>query len=136
MVSGEEQRDSATHIHVFILAQTPLLSRLLRNIEFHVLCVRILLVILFIYSSMHMSIPNSVLPPHPSPWESISSFSKSVSLFLFCKLVYLYCFFLDSPYKGYHILFLLLCLTSLSMTISRSIQVATNGIIPSFLMAD
>ena len=33
MVSGEEQRDSALHIHVSILPQTPLLSKLPNNIE-------------------------------------------------------------------------------------------------------
>ena len=33
IVSGGQQRNSAIHIHVFILPQTPLLSRLTHNIE-------------------------------------------------------------------------------------------------------
>ena len=33
IVSGGQQRDSVIHIHVFILSQTPLSSRLLHNIE-------------------------------------------------------------------------------------------------------
>ena len=37
--------------------------------------------------------------------------------------------FLDSTYKRYHMIIVFLCLTSLSMTISRSIHVAANGII-------
>ena len=45
---------------------------------------RSLLVIHFKYSSVYMSIPNSLtIPsPHPSPLVTISSFSKSVSLCL------------------------------------------------------
>ena len=33
VISGEQQRDSAIHIHASILPQTPLPSRLLDNIE-------------------------------------------------------------------------------------------------------
>ena len=33
IVSGEQRRDSAVHVHVFILPQTPLPSRLPHNIE-------------------------------------------------------------------------------------------------------
>ena len=40
-----------------------------------------------------------------------------MNLFLFCKLVHLYHFFLDSTYKGCHVIFLLLWLTSLNMTL-------------------
>ena len=36
IVSGEQGRDSAVHIHVSILPQTPLLSRLPHNTEFPV----------------------------------------------------------------------------------------------------
>ena len=36
--SGEQQRDSVIHIHVSILPQTPLLSRLPHNIELSSLC--------------------------------------------------------------------------------------------------
>ena len=56
--------------------------------EFPVLYSRSLLVFPFKYSHVYMSIPNSqpVPPCYPSPLVTIiSSFSKSVSLFLFCK---------------------------------------------------
>ena len=42
--------------------------------------------------------------------------------------------FLDSIYKQYHIIFVL-CLTSLSMTISGSIHAIANGMISFFYMA-
>ena len=38
IVSGEQQRDSAIHIHVPILPQTPLPSRLSRNTEQSSMC--------------------------------------------------------------------------------------------------
>ena len=38
IVSGEKQRDSAIHIHAFILSQTPLPSSLLYNIEQSSIC--------------------------------------------------------------------------------------------------
>ena len=40
------------------------------------------------------------LPNCPFPLATISPLSMSVSLFLFCKEVHLYHFFLDSIYKG------------------------------------
>ena len=43
--------------------------------------------------------------------------------------------FLDSIYKQYHIIFVL-CLTSLSMTISGSIYVAANGSTSFLFMAE
>ena len=47
---------------------------------------------------------NSLIIPSPNlPLVTIRSFSKSVSPFLVCKLVYLYNLFLDSAYKGYYI---------------------------------
>ena len=82
--------------------------------EFPVLYSRSLLVIHFKYSRVYMSIPKSlIIPfPHPSrPPTTISSFSKSVSLFLFYKQFHLCHFFLDSMYKGCHTVFPLLCLT-------------------------
>ena len=42
-------------------------------------------------------------------------------------------YFLDSTDKWHHIIFVFLCLTSLSILISRSIHVATNGNISFFL---
>ena len=41
IVSGEQRRDSAIHVHVFHLPQTPLPSRLPRNIEQSSLCCKI-----------------------------------------------------------------------------------------------
>ena len=65
IVSGEQQRDSAMHIHVSILLQTPLLSRLPHNIEQSALCYgRSLLFIHFKYSRTYMLIPNSVAIPY------------------------------------------------------------------------
>ena len=61
-----------------------------------------------------MLIPNSLTIPTPHPYAlvTIGSFSKSVSLFLFCKYIHLYYFFLDFVYMECHIIFLLLCLSS------------------------
>jgi len=110
-------RDLATHIHVSILPQIPFPSRLPHNIEWSSLCYTVgpyWLPILNTAMCMYASIPNSLtilsthhpLPPtlHPLP-RTISSFSKSVSL---CSESYVhsYHFFLDSTYKGCHIIFL------------------------------
>ena len=48
-----------------------------------------LLVIHFKYSSVYIFILNSLTLPsfHPSPWATLNSFSKSMSLFLFCKFI-------------------------------------------------
>ena len=60
-----------------------------------------------------------------------SWFSLSVGLFLFC--VYIHSIiFLDSTYEWHHIVFVFLCLISLSIVFSRSIHVATNGTISFF----
>ena len=77
-----------------------------------------------------MSIPDSLTIPSlqppcaptpcPPPPVTISSFSKSVSLFLFCKYVHLYHFFLDSAISDIIQYFSLsVWLTSLSKTLSR-----------------
>ena len=65
---------------------------------------------------------------------TISLFSMSVSLFLFCNFICV--IFLDFMYKWHHIIFVFLCLNTLSMIISRSIHVAINGIISFFFMAE
>ena len=80
IVSGEQWRDLAIHVHGSILFQIPLPSRLA---EFHVLHSRSLLVIHSKYSSVYMPIPNS--PTIPPTLATINPFSKSVNLFLFCK---------------------------------------------------
>ena len=80
IVSGGLQRDSAIYIHVSILPQTCLPSRLPHNIEQSSLCCRTLLVIHFKYTSVYMLVPNSLTIPncYPSPLETISSFSEAV----------------------------------------------------------
>ena len=88
----------------------------------------------FKYSIVHMSVPKSLTIPSRTsfPPAAVSLFSRSVNLFLFCELVRLYHFFLQSTYKGCPTIFLLLCLTSLSMALSRVIHVAAGGIISFF----
>ena len=74
-----------------------------------------------------------------SPSVAISLFSTSVTQFLFWKQVHLYhdFFFKGSTYKQCHKIFAFsVRLTSLSLTISRSIHNAANGIILLFFMAE
>ena len=88
----------------------------------------------FIQQCKHV---NSNVPIYPSLTSftlvTISSFSKSVNMFLFCKQVYLYHFQIPliSILRWY--LSVSVCFTSLGMIISRSIHVAANGIIAFFL---
>ena len=83
-ISNEQWRDSVIHIYMY-----PFSSRLPSHPGCHiklsrVLCSRSLLVIYFKYSSVCMSIPNSLTMPLPPSFPSthnhkfISSFSKSV----------------------------------------------------------
>ena len=60
LVSGGQQRDSATHTDVSILPQTPFAPRLPHNIEFPVLYSRSLLVFHFKYSHVYMPIYGSM----------------------------------------------------------------------------
>ena len=83
-VSGDQRRDSAIHIHC-PLKPPPMHVDIKYWAKFHVLCNRFLLVIHFKYSSVYMTFPKSLTLP--SPLATISSFSKSVSLFLFCKFI-------------------------------------------------
>ena len=57
-------------------------------------------------------------------WVYFHSVNKFICIF--------FVFFLDSMYKWFHVVFIFLWLTSLSMIISRSIHVAANGIISFF----
>ena len=83
IVSGEQRRDPAIHIHVSILLQPILPPRLPHNIEQSSLC--------YTVGPFWLSILNIALCPCPSQMPPILSlatinlFSKSVSLFLFCK---------------------------------------------------
>ena len=71
-----------------------------------------------------------------SPLATIRLFSTSVTFFFsyfVSKFICAIFFFFFYITHGIFMVFVLLCLTSLSMTVSRSIHVATNGIICSFL---
>ena len=75
-----------------------------------------------------MSIPISqfIPPSFPLKHKFVFYICDSVSVFVnkfICTI------FLDFTCKQYHMIFVFLCLTSLSMIISRSIHVAANGII-------
>ena len=82
LVSGVQKSNSVMCMCIFILFQT--LFQTEYWVEFSVLYSRSLLVSYFISSSMLIPSSEFILPlPH------ISLFSKSVSPFLFCKLVYI-----------------------------------------------
>ena len=64
IVSSEQQRDSATHIHVSILLQTPLTSRLPHNTEESSLCYTVGSYLLSILNACVHTNPK--LPNNPS----------------------------------------------------------------------
>ena len=87
-----------------------------------------LLIVCLIHTSVCLLIPSSRYPsPHISDLVTISLFSvcKSLSVFKTSSLVSF--LKLDSTHEGYHAVFVLL--TSFSMIIARSIDVAVNVII-------
>ena len=96
---------------------------------------RTLLVISFKYISMSMSIRISLTIsfPHSFPLATTSSFFSSMNLCLFCRKVHLY-HFLKITHVSDIIWYLSFSvwLISPSRIISRSIHVATNGIISFF----
>ena len=138
IVSGAQQSNSV-HTHVSLLPQAPVPSRLPHNIEQSSLCYTAgpcwLPFLNIAVCTCQPQTPCLSLPSTLPSLVTISSFAKSVSPFLFCKYVHLYHFFLYSAYK-WCMIFLFPCLSSLSMTISRSIHVAAKGIISSFFMAE
>ena len=79
-----------------------------------------------------MSVPISQFIPSlpPGNHKFVFYICNSISVLQISSFVPL---FLDSTYKQCHMVFVFLCLTLLSMTISRSIHVAANGIILFFL---
>ena len=90
IVSGEQQKDSAIHTHIHSPPDSPSIQATTQHwAEFHMLYSRSLLVIHFKYISVYMLIPNSLIIPstHPPTCTTVSSFSKSMSLFLFGKLL-------------------------------------------------
>ena len=138
IVLGRKQRSSAIHIHVSSLLQTPLcLGCRMTVLHDNTLCEQCslcytssLLVIHFKYGRVYLSILNSLtIPPPLLPPGNEKIALISLSLFLFCEWVHLYHVFLNSTYKGCDNIFLILWLTSFSMTISRSNDVAANYII-------
>ena len=88
IVSGEWRRDSAMHIHVSILPQTPLPSRLSHNVEQSPMCYTVGLCWLSVLNIAVCTGPSQI--PYVSlstilPPATVSSFSKTK--FLFCKLI-------------------------------------------------
>ena len=137
LISAVQQIDSVihTHIYIHILFHIVFHYGLSQDIEYTSLsytvgpsCLSSLCIIACI---CWPQTPNPSLPHLSSPLATTSLFSMPVSLFLFCRKFYL-CHILDSTYKRYHMVFVFLLLTSLSMMISSSIHVATNGIISFF----
>ena len=104
-----------------------------QGVEYSSLCSTVI-VYPFVYSQFASANPKlPILPSLTCPLGNPSLFSMSVSLFLFHREVHL-CHISDSIDKWCHIVFVFLFLTySLSMIISRSIHVATSGIILFFL---
>ena len=84
---------SYTHTYNHSPSDSPPIQVVLQHwAEFRVLYSRSLLAIHFTYSSVYISIPNSPLslPPNhppPPPTATINLYSKSLSLFLFCKFI-------------------------------------------------
>ena len=89
-MSDKQQKVSALHIHVSILLQTPLPSRLPHNTEQSPICCTIGPCRLSILNIAECACP-SQLPNYPLspsfPLVTISLFSKPVSLLLFCQLI-------------------------------------------------
>ena len=79
-------------------------------------------------------IPNSrFIPPLPFHFGN-HKFVSSICFYFVNKLICIT--FLDSTYKWYHIIFVFLWLTLLSVIISRSICLVANGIITFFFIAE
>ena len=78
--------------------------------------------------------PYSIPPRSNLPLAATRMFSMSVSLFVSCigSFVSYFRFHIIS----YHLVFVFLCLTSVSMIICRSIHVAGNGFISFFFMTE
>ena len=139
-ISAAQQSDLLIHIYISILFKKIFFS----HIDYHRILSRVCSAIqqIPVGQSKNGKPPVHSIPlvhPYPplnlSPLVTISLFSNSVSLFLFCNK-FICILFLDSMYKRYHMMFLFHCLTSLSMIISKSIHVAANGLASFFFMAE
>ena len=107
VIVSDNSEGTQPHIYMYPLSLNPFPTQAgtWHWIEFHVLHSRSLLVTHFQYSSVYTTFPNSLtIPPR--------KFSNSVGLF--CTLVHVYRFFLDSTFKGCHTIFLLLAQRLLS----------------------
>ena len=89
----------------------------------------------YIWQCIYVNAILSLRPSLPFPLPvSSGPFSKSVSLFLSCPQVLQNLFFsLDSIYMCQHMVFVFLYLSSLCMTVSRSIHLTTNNSFHFFL---
>ena len=88
IISAVQQSDSVIHVQIFILFQILFPFRLSKYlVQFFVPYSRSPLASHSIYLSVHMPVPDpqSIPPRHLFPLVAVSLFSKSVSLFLFCK---------------------------------------------------
>ena len=114
------------HQHKYTFLQAFFLYQLLENVEYSSLCCAEspcwLSVSYTAVWCVNRSFPIYPFPP-PCPFGS----HKFVSLFSF--------FFFDSTCNWYHMIFIFVWLTALSMIISRFLHVSANGIISSFFMA-
>ena len=124
-------RDSAAHVHVSVLPQSPChpgwhitLSRV------HMLDSKPSLAIHFKCSSVHD-------PPkacnHPHPLATISSFWKSVGLLLSPKFICIISFYIPHIRDGICCFPFSVWLTSLSRTISRPLHVAADAFLAVFM---
>ena len=124
LVSAVQQSKSAIHIHISTLFQVPFPIRSLQSIEQSSLCYTVGSYYLFYIQQCVYVSPN--LPVYPSPTLSslvtISLFSTSMTLFLFCKQVHLYHFFQ-----------LLFSLNSVLMSAQYAIKLMFHNISSEFL---
>ena len=117
IVSGKQWRDSAIHIHVSILPQTPLPSRLTHNTEQSSMCChrRFLLVIHSKHSSVYMTFLKSPAIPSP-PWVRF----LWVSFCFASKFIYIVSFLVPHIRDAIWYFSFSVWLTSLSMPLTNN----------------
>ena len=122
--------------YTHFLFQILLQYRFLQDTEFISLCYTVSpCCLLILYIVVYINPKLLIYPSLLSPLVTISLFSMSV-FFCFVNTLIWSFYFSDSTYKRYHMIFVFVWLTSLSMLISRSIHIAANGIISFFLTAN
>ena len=132
LVSGAQQSESVIHMHISTLFQILFPYRPLQSTEQSSLCYTVgpyqLSILYIVVCICQSQSPNlSLCPFLPGNHKFVFYTCNSTSAVQITSFV---CFFLDSTYKQYHMIFVFLCLTyiTLSMTASRSNHVAANGI--------